>query len=58
MKKIESKNKKNKKNMQCVLCQANFEVWVSNERMPEEKEEKLRLHFLSYCPACTRAGEK
>ena len=55
MKKIESKNKKNKKNMQCVLCQANFEVWVSNERMPEEK---LRLHFLSYCPACTRAGEK
>jgi hypothetical protein len=55
MKKIESKNKKNKKNMQCVLCQANFEVWVSNERMPEEK---LRSHFLSYCPACTRAGEK
>jgi len=51
------KNKvsKEKKSVQCMLCQANFDVWLDNEKMNPEKEEKTRQHLLSYCPVCSRA---
>ena len=52
MKKIR-KDRENK-NLQCVVCHANFEVWLDNLKPGSEREEKLRGHLLSYCPACAR----
>ena len=36
----------------CQLCKAGFEVWVSGLNFGAEREEKLRNHFLVYCPTC------
>ena len=44
--------------LQCAICQANFEVWVDNQKFQENKEEGVRKHFLNYCPACEKADEK
>lgn len=40
---------------QCALCEANFEIWMSNQRLNESREENIRSQFLKYCPACTKA---
>jgi hypothetical protein len=53
-KNIKVRKAKENKKMQCVLCQANFEVWIDNLKADEGKEEGLRQHLLSYCPACTK----
>jgi len=58
MKKIETKKKTKGKNMQCILCQANFQVWLDNLNIKEERKEKISQHFLKYCPVCTKAGDK
>ena len=58
MKNIKTRKNTEKKNLQCVLCHANFEVWVDNLKIVAEREEKLRGHFLSYCPACAREDNK
>jgi len=58
MKKIKIRKEIEKKNMQCIVCQANFEVWLDNLKASSEREEKLRQHLLSYCPVCTRKDEK
>ncbi len=42
-------------NKQCGLCSANFEIWLSNSRINDERKEKIQNRFLSYCPACSRA---
>ena len=55
---METRKKTEKNNMQCIVCQANFEVWLDNLKTYSEREEKLREHFLSYCPVCTRKDEK
>jgi hypothetical protein len=52
MKRITKKSKN--KNMQCTLCQANFQVWLNNLRANEERKEKIESHLLNYCPACRR----
>ena len=44
--------------LQCALCQANFEVWMSNQRITDVREESLRKHFLLHCPSCKKADEK
>jgi len=54
MKNIKTRKCAEKKNIQCALCQANFDVWLDNLKPGSEREEKLRGHLLSYCPACTR----
>lgn len=54
MKNIKIRKKAENKKMQCVLCQANFEVWLNNMSASPEREEQLRKHFLNYCPVCTR----
>ena len=57
MKKIKIRKLTEKNNLQCTLCQANFEVWIDNLKLASEREEKLREHLLSYCPVCTRKDE-
>lgn len=47
-----------KKNMQCALCQANFEVWIDNLKADPEREEKMRERLLTYCPACAKERDK
>ncbi|MCX6721430.1 MAG: hypothetical protein NT026_02405 [Candidatus Staskawiczbacteria bacterium] len=44
--------------LQCAVCHANFDVWVGNQRLNENREENLRKHFLSYCPTCAKTDEK
>lgn len=44
--------------LQCATCGANFEVWLGNQRLSENREEKMRSHFLQYCPDCSKADEK
>lgn len=43
---------------QCSLCVAQFEVWLNNLRINEERKEKIQQHFLGYCPVCARFDEK
>jgi hypothetical protein len=57
MKNIKTRKIKEEKRMQCVLCQANFEVWLDNLKPNPEREEILRKHFLGYCPICTKKDE-
>jgi len=58
MKNIKIRKNKENKDMQCVVCQANFDVWLDNLKLNPEREEKLREHLLSYCPVCTRKDDK
>jgi hypothetical protein len=44
--------------LQCAVCHANFDVWVGNQRLSENREEGLRKKFLTYCPACAKVDEK
>ena len=55
--KYETKKVENEGN-QCSLCAAQFEIWLNNSKMSEEKKEKISEHLLSYCPACAREDEK
>lgn len=41
----------------CMLCKAGFDVWVSTLNFPAEREEKLRMHFLKYCPDCAEKNK-
>jgi hypothetical protein len=50
----ENEKKRAIKNMQCVLCQADFQAWLENLNLPEERKEKISKHFLEYCPVCTK----
>jgi len=43
---------------QCGSCTANFEIWVDNSRLNQDREEKIRRQFLSYCPVCAKVSEK
>jgi len=52
MKKVELKDKTKNKDMQCVLCQANFQAWLDNLQAKEDRKEKISSHFLEYCPVC------
>jgi hypothetical protein len=56
MKAVRGKNKKIE--MQCSLCAAEFEIWMNNSRINEEKKERMSQHLLQYCPACSRAESK
>lgn len=58
MKKIKTRKDTEKNNMQCIVCHANFEVWLDNLKISLEREEKMRQRLLSYCPVCTRKDEK
>ncbi len=42
---------------QCSICAAQFEIWLSNSRISEEKKEKMAQHLLAYCPVCSRVDE-
>ena len=57
MKNIKIRKKIENNKAECVLCQANFEVWLNNLKLSEERREKISQHLLSYCPVCTRKGE-
>lgn len=57
MKNIKTRKTKEKKLLQCTLCQANFEVWLDNMKPSQDREESLRKHFLNYCPVCTKKDE-
>ena len=57
MKDIRRRKEKENKEMQCVLCQANFGIWIDNLKTSAENKEKLRQDFLKYCPVCTRKDE-
>jgi DNA-directed RNA polymerase subunit RPC12/RpoP len=49
---------KNKiESQQCGKCSAEFEIWLSNSRMSEDKKEKMANHLLAHCPACSRVDE-
>jgi len=50
-----TKNKIKKIGEQCAVCAANFEIWLNNSKLSEEKREKIDEHFLSYCPVCSRS---
>jgi len=49
------KNKTKQTGGQCAMCSANFEIWLNNSKLPEEKREKIGEHFLSYCPVCSKS---
>jgi len=49
------KNKIKNIGQQCAVCSANFEIWMNNSKLPEEKREKINEHFLSYCPVCSKS---
>jgi hypothetical protein len=55
--KTETKKGENIKK-QCGLCQAEFEVWLDNEKLSDERKEKISEKVLSYCPACSKACDK
>ncbi|MFA6190255.1 MAG: hypothetical protein WC711_01930 [Candidatus Staskawiczbacteria bacterium] len=42
---------------QCSRCAAEFEIWLSNSRVSEDKKEKMASRLLIHCPACSRADE-
>jgi len=58
MRNIEIKKKIKRKTMQCILCQANFQTWLNNLELSDERKEKISQHFLDYCPACTKFDGK
>jgi len=58
MKNIKIKKLAEKSDLQCSICHANFEVWIDNLKLASEREEKLQEHLLSYCPVCSRKGQK
>ncbi len=45
-------------NKKCQFCKAGFEVWLSTLNFNSEREERIREHFLKYCPECQLLGEK
>ena len=55
MKKVLEKNKIEKQ--QCIRCAAEFEIWLSNSKISEEKKEKMANHLLAHCPVCSRVDE-
>lgn len=53
-KNVKNFNKLAMKNIEknCEVCKAGFEAWMSTLNFSEEREEKMRSHFLKYCPEC------
>ena len=47
-----------KESGECSMCAAKFEIWLSNSRVSDEKKEKMSEHLLSYCPVCSRVGDR
>lgn len=45
-------------NKKCQFCKAGFEVWLSTLNFNFEREERIREHFLKYCPECQLLDEK
>jgi len=43
---------------QCGFCTANFEIWLNNSKLSEDKKEKISQNFGKYCPICVKIGEK
>ncbi|MCX6721739.1 MAG: hypothetical protein NTY04_00905 [Candidatus Staskawiczbacteria bacterium] len=52
------KNKMKQLGEQCSICSAKFEIWLNNSRISDERREKMGQYLLSYCPACSRTGER
>jgi hypothetical protein len=50
MKKIKTRKLTENKELNCVLCQANFELWIDSLKLNQKKEEDLKEKFLKYCP--------
>ena len=42
---------------QCSRCAAEFEIWLSNSKISEEKREKMGEHLLTNCPTCSRVDK-
>ncbi len=55
MKKATQKNKV--ESQQCGKCAAEFEIWLSNSKISEDKKEKMAGHLLAHCPVCSRVDE-
>jgi hypothetical protein len=53
--KIKEKIKEAEK--QCSVCAAQFEIWLNNSRMSDERREKMTEHLLVSCPVCSRVDE-
>lgn len=54
MKKVSEKSKLEAR--QCSKCTAEFEIWLSNSKIGEEKKEKMANHLLLNCPVCSRVA--
>ena len=55
MNKIIEKNISEKQ--QCSRCAAEFEIWLTNLEIDDEKKEKIADHLLAHCPVCARVSE-
>jgi hypothetical protein len=42
---------------ECSRCVAEFEIWLSNSKISEEKREKMGERLLANCPSCSRVEE-
>jgi len=52
-------NNKNYKKIEieCSLCKAKFDIWVSIKEYTPEMEEAIKQHFYNYCPVCKTLGK-
>lgn len=53
---MENENYK-KLSIECVLCKAKFDIWISTSNYDPEIEENIRKNFYLRCPVCKALEE-
>jgi len=43
---------KDESEKKCMLCEAGFDAWISTLEFSEERQERMRAHFMKFCPDC------
>lgn len=43
--------------IECSLCKAKFDIWISINEYTPEMEETIKQHLYNYCPVCKALEE-
>ena len=41
-----------KLSLECALCKAKFDIWISTANYSTELENNIRENFYNHCPVC------
>ena len=53
---MERRNKE--KEINCLKCRAEFDIWLANSNFPMDVEDKIKKRFYNYCGVCKAMQKK